>query len=117
MSSKKLIVSAFALALLMSQAVSAQTFREICQGNGEFYDNVKITSVITMTGDSSGNPKKVYIYTDKGGSTNVFASKDLRNADRADILMASNAQLAYLTSNNVELCVTGSGALYGIRLK
>lgn len=117
MLNKKYILPALMFTLLTSQNVSAESFRDICYGNGEFYENVKITSVITMTGNSPGNPKRVYIYTDRGGSTNVFASKELRNADKSDILMASNAQLAYLTGGNVDLCVTGGGALYGVRLK
>lgn len=116
MSMKILTRSIISLALVISQNVSAESFDDICSGNGNMHRDVKITSVIMMTGESSGNPKRVYIYTDKSGA-NVFASKDLRTADRADSLMASNAQLAYLMGSNVDLCVTGGGALYGVRLK
>lgn len=113
---KILTRSIISLALVISQNVSADSFGDICSGNGFVYSDVKITSVIIMTGESSGNPKRVYIYTNKSDGK-VFASKDLRTADRADLLMASNAQLAYLMGSNVDLCVTGGGGLYGVRLK
>ncbi|EMG7890855.1 hypothetical protein V5L74_004674 [Enterobacter hormaechei] len=103
--------------ILFSASSMGQSFSSICKGNGEYYPNEKITSLISMTGESSGNPKKLYIYTERHGQTEVFASKDFRYADKADMMLFDNVKTAYISGAYVELCVTGGLVLYGIRLK
>lgn len=107
----------YIVSMIFSAPSMGQTFSSICKGNGEYYSNEKITSLISMTGESSGNPKRLYIYTERHGQNKVFASKDFRYGDQADRMLFDNVKTAYMSGAYVELCVTGGAVLYGIRLK
>lgn len=117
MSIFRAICYSFLMIISIQQSVFAETMKNVCDGNAEYYENDQITSIIAMTGDSPGNPKRISIYTKKVGDKEIFASKNLKTADRADMLLSSTAQIAYLMGTTVDLCVTGGGQLYAIRLK
>ncbi|WP_147392451.1 hypothetical protein [Arsenophonus endosymbiont of Aleurodicus floccissimus] len=86
----------------------------VCRGNGEFIENVRITSVMIM---GAKNNRKLYIATNNDRDWIATKSYDSGNhpSDRVliDVVVKAN-----ILNNYVDLCITGNGhELYGINLK
>jgi len=96
------------------QQASAESFKDICNGNGEYLENVKVTTVAIMGAE---HERRAFFFLN-GNTKDYRAEKNYESDLPSDRFLIESMIKAQTMNFTVDLCITGNKhELYGINLK